>query len=690
MHNTAKYLFVVLEVVLQNVIFNTYNVQFRRKYKYMPNFKIFSEYSPSREQNNAIAELVDGYKKECKYQTLLGVTGSGKTFTIANVIEKLQKPTLVITHNKTLAAQLYSEFRKLFPNNAVEYFVSYYDYYQPEAYIPATDTYIAKDASINDEIEKLRLSTTSSLMSRKDVIVVSSVSCIYSLGSPVEYEKMTFRLSVGEEVERDDVLKRLVKIQYRRNDIDFSPGCFRVRGENIDIYPAYERKDVAIRIHMFGDDIEKISRFNTVDGRVLNTMEKIIVFPARHFVTEKSSIERALIKIKEDLGLRLDELTSQNKLVEAQRLESRTKYDLEMISEIGYCSGIENYSRYFDGRKPGSRPNTLMDFFPKNDYLMIIDESHVTLPQIGGMYEGDRSRKQRLIDFGFRLPSALDNRPLKTIEFEALVNKAIFLSATPREEELKKSEGIITELVIRPTGLVDPEVILKPVNGQIDDLMEEIRICVKRNERVLVTTLTKKMSEQLTEYFLSASIKVMYLHSEIDTLKRTEILRQLRKGEVDVLVGINLLREGLDLPETSLVAILDADKEGFLRSTTSIIQTAGRASRNVNGRVILYADKITKSMRLAMDEMERRREVQLEHNKKYNITPKTVIRSIDEDLIGGQISGMDISITQKAYSRNINRNDVDGLREQMLQAASNLEFEKAAKLRDKIKRMENK
>lgn len=655
----------------------------------MPPFKVVSQFSPSGDQPQAIRELTEATQRNAKFQTLLGVTGSGKTFTMAHVVQNVQRPTLVISHNKTLAAQLYNEFRSLFPHNAVEYFVSYYDYYQPEAYIPATDTYIAKDSRINDELDRLRLRATCSLLSRRDTIIVASVSCIYNIGSPQEHAEMVVMLKKGQIIERDDILRGLVRIQYNRNDIDFSRGAFRVRGDVVEVFPAYD--DTALRIQMFDREIEKISRIDPLRGHVIEELDEIAVFPARYFVTTRDRTEAAILTIQTELDRRLAELRRENKLVEAQRLESRTKYDIEMIREIGYCAGIENYSRHFDARLPESRPYTLLDFFPK-DYLIIIDESHVSIPQIGGMFLGDRSRKGKLVEYGFRLPSALDNRPLKLHEFEELINQAIFVSATPGDYELEKSGGVVVEQVIRPTGLVDPEVVIKPVHGQIDDLLEEIRIRVERKERTLVTTLTKRMAENLAEYLNAAGIKVRYLHSEIETIERTDILRDLRIGEFDVLVGINLLREGLDLPEVSLVAVLDADKEGFLRSTRSLIQTSGRAARNINDRVVMYADTITESMHRAIEEMNRRRQKQTAYNKEKGITPKTIYRKIEERMVDNKEVGDDIIVAER-FSLPYNENKLgaaEKLRNEMLEAASKLEFEKAAKLRDKIRRLEAK
>ncbi|MCK4648153.1 excinuclease ABC subunit UvrB [bacterium] len=657
----------------------------------MPKFKLVSDYKPKGDQPRAIRALNRGLDKEMKHQVLLGVTGSGKTFAIANAITHIQRPTLIISHNKTLAAQLYSEFRGFFPENAVEYFVSYYDYYQPEAYLPHTDTYIEKDSSINDEIDRLRLKATSSLMSRDDVVIVASVSCIYGLGSPDEYKELLVFVAQGEEITREEILKRLVGIQYERNDIDFARGRFRVRGDTIEIFPAYEES--AYRIELFGNKVEKITQINPVTGKKIIDCKKAIVYPAKHFVTTSSRLERAMKSIEEELKERLIELHSQNKLLEAQRLETRTKYDLEMMAEIGYCSGIENYSRHLSARPAGSRPWCLLDYFPE-DFLLIIDESHQTIPQLNGMYNGDNSRKKTLVEHGFRLPSALDNRPLKFKEFERLMPQTIYVSATPGPYEIEKSEQI-AEQIIRPTGLIDPKISVRPTANQIDDLIEKIKERVKNKERVLVTTLTKRMAEDLADYLTGMDLKVRYLHSEINTIKRVEILRDLRAGEFDCLVGINLLREGLDLPEVSLIAILDADKEGFLRSETSLIQVTGRAARNVNGEVIMYADRVTGSMKRAIDETNRRRAIQLKYNKEHHITPKTIQKSI-QDMLG-------VSSESKEYvssllreggyqylpARNIPR-VISDLERQMKGAADNLEFEIAAMLRDEIKKLKER
>lgn len=647
-------------------------------------FKLVSKYKPTGDQPEAIDRLVKGLQDGKKFQTLLGVTGSGKTFTMANVIEKINKPTLVIAHNKTLAAQLYNEFKEFFPDNAVEYFVSYYDYYQPEAYVPQTDTYIEKDSSVNDEIDKLRHSATSALFERKDVIIVASVSCIYGLGAPIDYGKMTLSIRPGTIMDRDDVLKRLVEIQYDRNDLNFVRGTFRVRGDVVEVYPAGST-DTAVRIEFFGDEIDRISEIDVLTGEILGIRSHISIFPASHYVTNSDNLRRALKDISSELDQRYNELKSQDKLLEAQRLLQRTNYDMEMMEEMGFCSGIENYSRHLDGRAPGSTPNTLIDYFPK-DLLMIVDESHVTIPQIGGMYNGDRSRKTTLIDFGFRLPSALDNRPLKFDEFEKKINQMIFVSATPNKYESAHSEQVV-EQIIRPTGLLDPEIEVRGVEGQIDNLIFEINKTIKAKDKVLVTTLTKKMAEDLTDYLKEAGIKVRYLHSDIDTLERLEIIRDLRLNVFDVLVGINLLREGLDIPEVSLVAILDADKEGFLRSETSLIQTVGRAARNANGRVIMYADTITDSMRNAINETNRRRGIQIDYNSAHGITPKTITKKVHEIIKATQGVEKKSDIMDKApesMSREELLKAISKIEREMKKAASDLNFEKAAQLRDKM------
>ncbi len=648
-------------------------------------FKLKSEYVPRGDQPKAIARLVEGLNKGERHLTLLGVTGSGKTFTMANVIEQLQRPTLVIAHNKTLAAQLCSEFKEFFPDNAVEYFVSYYDYYQPEAYVPQTDTYIEKDASVNDEIDKLRHSATAALFERRDVIIVSSVSCIYGLGSPEDYEQMMLSLRVGQEYDRDDILRKLVDIQYSRNDMDFSRNTFRVRGDVIEIFPA-SFTEKAIRVELFGDELEDILEIDTLTGEILGRRKHVAIFPASHYVTEEDKLKRAVGTIEEELEQQLNYLRSRNKLLEAQRLEQRTRYDLEMMREMGFCQGIENYSRHLTGRKPGEPPYTLLDYFP-DDFLLIVDESHVTIPQIGGMYHGDRSRKTTLVEHGFRLPSALDNRPLTFEEFESKINQAVYVSATPGPYEQEHSRQVV-EQIIRPTGLVDPEIHVRPVKGQIDDLLHEIHLRVGKDQRVLVTTLTKRMAEDLTDYFKEMGVRVRYLHSEINTIERMEIIRDLRLGEFDVLVGINLLREGLDLPEVSLVAILDADKEGFLRSERSLIQTIGRAARNVDGTVIMYADEITESIRKAISETNRRRQIQTRFNKEHHITPATVRKAV-RDVI-------EATRAAEADSKYLTRKDIEkmpkselkkmiaDLEREMQQAARQLEFEKAAQLRDLI------
>ena len=610
-------------------------------------FQVVAPFEPAGDQPKAIQQLASGLQGGMQHQTLLGVTGSGKTYTMAKVIEAVQKPTLVLAHNKTLAAQLCNEFREFFPNNAVHYFVSYYDYYQPEAYVPASDTYIEKDASINEEIDRLRHAATSALFERRDVVIVASVSCIYGLGSPEDYVGMTFSLKNGEYRDRDHILRRLVGIQYERNDIGFRRGTFRVRGDVIEIIPV--GSESVIRIEMFGDEIERIQEIDPITGEVLEQHEDLTIYPASHFITPEEKLKRAIPVIEAELEERLKELRSQGKLLEAQRLEQRTRYDLEMLAELGYCSGVENYSAPLSGRKPGETPATLLDYFPK-DYLLFIDESHVTIPQVRAMYHGDRSRKENLVEFGFRLPSALDNRPLRFEEFEAHMNQVVYVSATPGPYELQRSEQVV-EQVIRPTGLVDPEVIVRPVKGQIDDLLDEIGETIKRNERVLITTLTKRMAEDLTQYFTEVGLKVRYLHSDVETLERIEILRELRQGIFDVLVGINLLREGLDLPEVSLVAILDADQEGFLRSPTSLVQTIGRAARNVHGKVIMYADRITDAMQYAIDETNRRRRIQMEYNERMGITPLTIQKTITD--IAHQLGEEKVAEEKKTYEARL-------------------------------------
>ena len=649
----------------------------------MPKFEVVSEYTPSGDQPEAIAALSQGIEMGLDEQTLLGVTGSGKTFTMAKIIEKVQRPTLVLAHNKTLAAQLCAEFKEFFPNNAVEYFVSYYDYYQPEAYIPHTDTFIEKDSSINEEIDRLRLAATASLLERRDVIVVSSVSCIYGLGEPEDFEKMMVSLRVGAQLERDELLKRLVAIRYERNDIAFERNMFRVRGDTVEIWPAYW-KDTAIRVEFFGDEIDRISEINVVTGSPIRRLNNIPIWPATHYVTPKEKMDAAIQEIYKELEERVAFFEKENKLIEAQRIKQRTMYDVEMMQELGYCSGIENYSRVIEGRPVGSPPHTLLDYFPK-DFVLFIDESHVTLPQVRAMYNGDRARKTTLVDYGFRLPCAYDNRPLKFEEFEKRLNQVVYVSATPGEYERSRS-GQIVEQVIRPTGLLDPKIEVRPVEGQIDDLIGEINARTARSERVLVTTLTKRMAEDLTTYLQGAGIKVRYMHHDVDTMERMEIIRDLRLGTFHVLVGINLLREGLDLPEVSLVAILDADKEGFLRSETSLIQTIGRAARNAEGMVIMYADTITPSMRRAMDETERRREKQDAFNKAHGIVPKTVIKSVRDLLEIGVSEGSEAerkgevkSLTKQQKAERIAK-----LEKEMKEAAKMLEFELAAALRDQI------
>lgn len=647
-------------------------------------FKVVSKFNPTGDQPEAIEKLTKGFRNGEKFQTLLGVTGSGKTFTMANVIQNLNKPTLVIAHNKTLAAQLYNEFKEFFPNNAVEYFVSYYDYYQPEAYVPQSDTYIEKDSAVNDEIDKLRHSATSALFERKDVIIVASVSCIYGLGAPIDYKEMTLSIRPGMIKDRDDVLKRLVEIQYNRNDLNFTRGTFRVHGDVVEVYPAGST-DVAIRIEFFGDEIDRISEIDVLTGEVLGVRNHISIFPASHYVTNSDNLRRALHDISEELDQRVQELKSQDKLLEAQRLLQRTNYDMEMMEEMGFCSGIENYSRHLDNREKGSMPNTLIDYFPK-DFLIIVDESHVTIPQVGAMYNGDRSRKTTLVDYGFRLPSALDNRPLKFTEFEGKINQMLFVSATPGKYEGEHSQAVV-EQIIRPTGLLDPTIDVRPIKGQIDNLISEINATVKKKQKVLVTTLTKKMAEDLTKYLQEAGIRVRYLHSDIDTLERLEIIRDLRLNVFDVLVGINLLREGLDIPEVSLVAILDADKEGFLRSETSLIQTIGRAARNSEGRVIMYADNVTDSMRNAITETNRRRFIQEEYNREHGITPKTITKKVHEIIKATEPIAKKKSKVERApesMTRDELLQEIQKIERKMRKAAENLDFETAAQLRDKM------
>ena len=659
----------------------------------MAEFNLQSEFNPDGDQPQAIKALVSGLSNNAKHQTLLGITGSGKTFTMANVIQQVQRPTLIISHNKTLAAQLYGEFKFLFPDNAVEYFISYYDYYQPEAYLAVTDTFIEKDMSVNEEIDILRLKATNSLLERDDVIVVSSVSCIYGIGSPAEYRDKIVQIRKGDQLNRRDFFRRLVNIHYNRNDTVFERGTFRVRGDVIEVYLAYE--DVGIRLEMFGDTIDSVTRFNPLTGEIIKEMANEFVYPAKHFVTDRKSINRITMEIREELVNRLEELRSNDKLLEAQRLEQRTNFDLEMMMEVGYCSGIENYSRYFSGRKPGERPYTLIDFFPDN-FLTIIDESHVTLPQIKGMYNGDRARKEVLVEHGFRLPSAMDNRPLQITEFMLLQNQLVYVSATPGDKELELCGGEIVEQIIRPTGLLDPKVVVRGTHGQIDDLIGEARARANRNERVLVTTLTKRMAEDLSEYLRSVNLRVRYLHSDINTLERVKILRDLRLGKFDVLVGINLLREGLDLPEVSLVVVLDADKQGFLRSHRSLMQVAGRAARHQEGMVILYADKVSAAMDYLISESERRRKIQKAHNEKEGIKPTTIYKSVEDIMSTTAVAD---SIKDDNYKPIKNRKGddfskmdkqlaVDMMRKEMLEAAENLEFEKATKLRDEIQKLE--
>ena len=653
-------------------------------------FKLVAPYEPRGDQPQAIRELTQGLLSGRKYQTLLGVTGSGKTFTIANVIAAVGLPTLVISHNKTLAAQLYGEFRSFFPENAVGYFISYYDYYQPEAYVPSTNTYIEKDASINDDIDRLRLNATSALLQRDDCVIVSSVSCIYGLGSPEEFTRLVLMLEPGREAERQGVLRKLVEMHYDRNDVDFKRGTFRVRGEVVDVWPAYE--ETAVRVEFFGDEVARMSEIDTLTGKVLKRLDRAAVYPASHFATAYSNVERAVVSIRQELDERLREFEAQGALLEAQRLRTRTEYDIEMLKEVGYCPGIENYSRHLSGRAPGQRPYTLLDYF-RGDFLVVIDESHVTVPQVRGMYEGDRSRKETLVKYGFRLPSALDNRPLRYDEFDDLVKRAIFVSATPAEYELEKCSGVVVEQVIRPTGLVDPSIDVRPTANQVDDLLEEIRKRVQRKERVLVTTLTKRMAEDLTDYLQEMGVRVRYIHSDIDAIERVEILRGLRLAEFDVLVGINLLREGLDLPEVSLVAVLDADKEGFLRSERSLIQTAGRAARNVFGDVILYADTMTGSMKGAIAETERRRKRQLEYNEQHGITPRSIVKSLEEVMKATAVADATVREAEPPEfdSSVFGKMDREALAEllerEMLAAARRMEFEKAASLRDKLEEL---
>ena len=659
----------------------------------MTEFKIHSDFQPQGDQPQAIKSLVQGIENSDEHQVLLGITGSGKTFTMANVIQKVQRPTLIISHNKTLAAQLYGEFKQLFPNNSVEYFISYYDYYQPEAYLPVTDTFIEKDMSINEEIDILRLKATSSLLERRDVIVVSSVSCIFGIGSPDEYKNKVIRLKRGKQLNRKQFLKSLIGIHYRRNDTVFERSTFRVRGDVIEIYLAYE--DVGIRVELFGSKIDQITRFHPLTGEVQKEMDSEFIYPGKHFVTDQETINRIIGDIRLELIHRLEELRSMDKLLEAQRLEQRTNFDLEMMMEVGYCSGIENYSRYFSGRKPGERPFTLIDFFP-DDFMTIIDESHVSLPQIQAMYNGDRSRKEVLVEHGFRLPSALDNRPMKIEEFHAKQNQVIYVSATPAHREMEIAKGVVVEQVIRPTGLLDPLVEVRGTHGQIDDLIVEIRTRSERNERTLVTTLTKRMAEDLSEFLRGVNLRVRYLHSEIATLERVQILRDLRLGEFDVLVGINLLREGLDLPEVSLVAVIDADKQGFLRSRSALMQVAGRAARHINGQVILYGDRISDAMDYLIKESTRRRKIQEKFNKKHDIIPKSIYKSTDQIMGSTTVAdsiheqGSDSYASRKGddFSKMDQRLAVDMMRQEMFEAAENLDFERAAQLRDEITKIE--
>ncbi|MAP66648.1 MAG: excinuclease ABC subunit B [Candidatus Marinimicrobia bacterium] len=661
----------------------------------MAELKVVSEFSPAGDQPKAIKALSDGIKNGQNYQTLLGITGSGKTYTMAKVIESVQKPSIILSHNKVLAAQLYGEFKALFPNNSVEFFISYYDYYQPEAYLPVTDTFIEKDMSMNEEIDRLRLRATSSLLSRKDVIIIASVSCIYGLGSPKEYKSMLVYLRVGDTVEFKSILRNLVDIHYIRNEMVLEPGTFRVRGDILEIFPIYDEKP--LRVEFFGDDIEKIYTFDSMTGYKEQNIDSYAIYPAKHFVTNEKNLKSSMKNIRIELSERLKELRENESLLEAQRLEQRTIYDLEMMAELGYCSGIENYSRHLEHRKAGERPSCLLDFFP-DDYIMFIDESHVTIPQIRAMYNGDKARKLNLIEYGFRLPSALDNRPMKFKEFESSINQLISVSATPADWELEKTSGEFVEQIIRPTGLLDPVIVVKPTEGQIDDLIKECKIRIKKNQKVLITTLTKRMAEDLTDYLNGANIATDYLHSDIDSIKRVQILRSLRLGVIDVLVGINLLREGLDLPEVSLVVVLDADKEGFLRSKSSLMQVSGRAARNSEGNVFFYADKVTDSMQYVIDETNRRRKIQKNHNLKYNIVPKTIIKSLEEINLSTRVADEDSneeniknSILDDFDIENIESQEtLDKMKREMLKHAKNLQFEQAALLRDKIKQYENK
>ena len=651
----------------------------------MNSFKIHSKFKPTGDQPQAIDTLVESLKENHKGQTLLGVTGSGKTFTMANIIERLQRPTIILAHNKTLAAQLCSEFKEFFPDNIVEYFVSYYDYYQPEAYVPQTDTFIEKDASINDEIDKLRHSATSALFERRDVIIVASVSCIYGLGNPDEYKKLTVSLRTGMEKDRDEIVRRLIDIQYERNDIDFKRGPFRVRGDSLDIIPA-SSSNKGIRVEFFGEEIDRIREFDVLTGNILGDREHVAIFPASHFATSQETLEKAISRIEDELEERLRELNAQDKLLEAQRLRQRTNFDIEMMREMGYCSGIENYSRILDSRDPGTPPKTLLDYFP-DDYLMFIDESHVTLPQVRAMYAGDRSRKNTLVDYGFRLPCAYDNRPLQFPEFEKKINQVVYVSATPSQYELDNS-SVIAEQIIRPTGLVDPEIIIRPIKGQIDDLYGEIKKTTEKGFRTLITTLTKRMAEDLTKYLTELGVKTTYMHSDIETIERMKIIRELRLGEYDVLVGINLLREGLDIPEVALVAILDADKEGFLRSETSLIQTIGRAARNSESKVIMYADNITRSMDRAIKETNRRREIQEQYNEEHGITPKTILKEVRDVIEATKVAEETVEYkAEEKMSKKEKEKLIKKYTEEMMDAAKNLQFERAAQLRDMIEQL---
>jgi len=659
----------------------------------MDRFELVCDFTPQGDQPEAIRDLAAGLNEGRPHQVLLGVTGSGKTFTIANVVAQVNRPTLVMAHNKILAAQLYGEFKSLFPNNAVEYFVSYYDYYQPEAYIPSTDTYIEKDSSINDEIDKMRHSATRAVLTRRDCLIVASVSCIYGIGSPEMYKQLRVEIEEGAHLTREAFISGLVAMQYTRNDVDFHRGTFRVRGDIVDVFPAYEA-DVAVRVEFFGDEIESIVEIDPLRGTVLRRIWHVAIYPGTHYVTTTETMEQALRNIEVELKERLADLNTQKKLLEAQRLDQRTRYDLEMMRELGYCSGIENYSRHLDGRKPGEPPYTLLDYFP-DDGLIVIDESHMSVPQIGGMYRGDRSRKDKLVDYGFRLPSALDNRPLMFEEFEKRVGQCIYVSATPAEYELKKSEGLIVEQVVRPTGLTDPDVVVRPATDQVDDLLEELRKCATKGERALVTTLTKRMAEDLTEYYSDLGVRVRYMHSDVETLERIELVRSLRQGDYDVLIGINLLREGLDIPEVALVAVLDADKEGYLRSERSLIQTCGRAARNLNGRVLMYADKLTGSMARAINEMNRRRKKQVAYNKKHKITPRSIQKAIP-DILANICERDYVTVYMAAEDQDIYvptldlEKTISKLRKQMKDAANKMDFEKAAEFRDRIRALEKR